>query len=304
MNHVKRMYGVTAAMITSFDKSGKVDSHAMKDLTCMLVEKGVNCLYPCGTTGEMLRMTVDERKETAEAVVNAAEGKAVTYIHCGAMREEDTIALLHHAKKIGADGAGIVTPQFFGANEREIVEYYVRVASSEPDFPIYLYNIPQCAGNDITPEAIKKILEVCPNIQGIKYSFADINRTIDYINIKDDFSVLHGCDRAFVAMLALGCDGTVSGNAGVFPEPFVAAYEAYAKGDLKKAQEIQKICVEFGDVLKRGTDMSYFKEALKLRGIEAGYMRKPQMDLEPEEVKDLKSKLEKLCEKAGIPMKI
>lgn len=300
----KKLHGVTVAMVTPFDENDNVDTKAVEALTHMLVEKGVDCLYPCGTTGEMLRMTVGERKAVAKAVVDAAQGKVTVYIHCGAMREDDVIELIYHAKEIGADGAGVVTPQFFGANERELTEYYIRVASCEPDFPIYLYNIPQCAGNDITCEVIRRVCEACPNVIGIKYSFADINRTIDYVNVKEGFSVLHGCDRAFVGMLTLGCDGTVSGVAGVFPEPFTAVYKAYMDGELKKAQELQKLCIEFGDVLKRGTNMSYFKEALKLRGIRAGYMRKPQMDLKPEEVAELKKELEVLCRKADISLKL
>lgn len=305
MKDYKKLYGITAAMVTPFDGKGNVDLNAMEELTCMLVDKGINCLYPCGTTGEMLRMTVAERRAVAETVVKAADGKAVVYIHCGAMAEEDTIQLVKHAEETGADGAGVVTPQFFGANDRELVEYYKRVADSAPDFPIYLYNIPQCAGNDITPEAVDRITDSCPNVVGIKYSFADINRTIDYIHSKKPgFSVLHGCDRALTGMLALGCDGTVSGIAGVFPEPFVAVYQAYRKGDMDGARKLQDVCIRFCDILKRGTNMSYFKEGLKIRGIPAGYMRKPQLDLEPDETGKLRRELKMLCSEAGIEMKL
>lgn len=305
MNTLKKLYGITVAMVTPFDGDGHVDLGAVGMLSRMLVDKGVNCLYPCGTTGEMLRMTVSERKAVAETVVKAAEGKATVYIHCGAMTEEDTIELAMHARDIGADGVGIVTPQFFGANDRELVGYYKRVAGNVPDFPIYLYNIPQCAGNDLTPTTVDRITDACPNVIGIKYSFADINRTIDYVHAKKPgFSVLHGCDRALTGMLALGCDGTVSGIAGVFPEPFVAVYEAYTQGDMERAGKLQDVCIRFCDALKRGTNMSYFKEGLKMRGIPAGYMRRPQLDLEPEETKRLGQELEMLCAKAGIEMKL
>jgi 4-hydroxy-tetrahydrodipicolinate synthase len=40
--------------------------------------------------------------------------------------------------------------------------------------------------------------------------------------------------------------------------------------------------------------MSYFKEALKLRGIDAGYMRAPQLDLPEAEIGDLKRRLDEL----------
>ena len=301
---MKKLYGVTTAMTTPFDAEGNVSCGALAGQTRMLVSKGVHCLYPGGTTGEMLRLTTEERKKIAETVLAAAEGRAVVYIHCGAMRQEDTINLLQHAHTIGADGAGVVTPQFFGVNEQEMERFYVTVSSSVPqDFPIYLYNIPQCAANDISAETAARIAERCPNIIGIKYSFADINRTFDYLRIKNwGFSVMHGCDRALLAMLALGCDGTVSGISGVFPEPFVAVYEAYQRGDWKTALDYQRQAARITDILKAGSNMAYFKAALRFRGMEGGHMRLPQMDLPKEETERLRLETEAFCRDTGIAL--
>lgn len=302
---MKELYGITVAIVTPFTSDNQVDYKALEQLTRMLVEKGVDCLYPCGTTGEMLRLSVEERKKVAETIIAAAEGKVTIFVHCGCMNQEDTIALIRHAKQIGADGAGVITPVFFKQNDRELEEYFVTVANSEKDFPIYLYNIPQCSANDLKKEVVQRIASRCPNVIGLKYSFPDINRTIDYIDVNNGtFSVLHGCDRAMIAMLAVGCRGVVSGVAGVFPEPFVAAYRAYCRGDLAEAQRIQKTCVKLVDALRGGSNMSYFKEALKMRGIPAGHMRKPQLDLSVNEVAELKRELETICGEAGIPLQI
>ena len=62
---MKKLYGVTAAMVTPFKISGEVDYDGLGPLTCMLIDKGVDCLYPCGTTGEMFRLSVEERKKIA-----------------------------------------------------------------------------------------------------------------------------------------------------------------------------------------------------------------------------------------------
>lgn len=302
---MKELYGITVAMVTPFTEDGRVDLEGVAQLTQMLIDKGVNCLYPCGTTGEMLRMSVEERKQVAQTVVNTAAHRVNVFIHCGAMNQEDTIELVKYSQQIGADGAGVVTPVFFGANDRELEEYYVAVADAAPDFPIYLYNIPQCAANDLKPEVAERVAKRCKNVVGIKYSFADINRTINYINVNGgNFSVLHGCDRALIAMLALGCKGTVSGIAGVFPEPFVEAYAAYEHGDLPLAQKCQKVCVKLVDALRGGSNMSYFKEALKMRGIAAGHMRKPQLDLPQEEIDALRAQLESICAEAGISIRL
>lgn len=80
-------------------------------------------------------------------------------------------------------------------------------------------------------------------------------------------------------MLVMGCAGTVSGVAGVYPEPFVEVYKAFTAGDQARAIKFQNIAATLNRVLKGGSNMAYYKEALKRRGIDAGHMRQPQCDL-------------------------
>lgn len=303
---MKKLFGITIAMVTPFKASGEVDYEAVARLTEVLLARGVDCFYPCGTTGEMTHLTAEERKRIAETVVRTAAGRATVYIHCGAASQAETLELVKHAHQIGADGAGVVTPIFLGANAREMENYYLTLANSVPkDFPIYLYNIPQCAANDLSVDVAASLAEKTENIIGIKYSYADINRTIDYLRIKNGtFSVLHGCDRALIAMLALGCDGTVSGAAGVFPEPFVEVYRAFQERDLERARKAQKAAVEIVDILKAGANMSYFKKALKIRGIDAGVMRAPQLDIPEEETETLRAELAAYCKKYGYDLQL
>lgn len=299
---MKKLYGITVAMITPFDEEGKVDVKMLSTLTKKLLDKGVNCLYPGGTTGEMVHLTVEERKLVAERVVEAAGGRGNVFIHCGAMKQEETEELLQHAYKIGADGAGVVTPMFLGVNSEEMEAYYENLSKCVPDdFPIYLYNIPQCSGNDLKTESAARLADICPNVVGIKYSYADMMRTIEYLSIPG-FSVLHGCDKMLSSLLMMGCDGTVSGVAGVFPEPFVAVYKAWKEKNVEQMQQWQKVCIRFCDLLRCGSNMSYFKEALKMRGLEVGGMRPPQKDLDNMEIVQLREKLNKLCKESGILM--
>ena len=82
----------------------------------------------------------------------------------------------------------------------------------------------------------------------------------------------------------------------------MAAYKAYLEGDLKTAQQYQKTCVKLVDALRGGSNMSYFKEALKMRGVQAGFMRAPQLDLPQEEIDALRTQLEDICSEAGLQM--
>ncbi|SFJ39340.1 dihydrodipicolinate synthase family protein [Brevibacillus centrosporus] len=298
---MKHLYGVTTAMVTPFGEDGQVDHDWMRDLTEFLISKGVHCLYPLGTTGEMLRLSVQERKRVAETVVKAAANRVTVFIHVGAMNQEDTIELARHAHEIGADGVGVVTPVFFGATDKELEEYFVAVASSVPaDFPVYLYNIPQCAANDLKSEVVQNIASRCKNVIGIKYSYPDMLRTNEYLAVNQGtFSVSHGTDRLFLAGLAMGCEGTVSGVSCVYPEPFVALYQAFQENDLQKARELQRIAIQYCETLKNGSNMAYFKAALRMRGIEVGRMREPQLDLSADEKAALQARLQELDEAAN-----
>jgi dihydrodipicolinate synthase/N-acetylneuraminate lyase len=293
---VKTLHGVTVAMVSPLDPSDRVDAGALRKLTGFLIQKQVDCLYPGGTTGEMFRLDLPERKRIAEIVVQEAGKRLPVFIHVGAMRLDETLELARHAQQIGADGIGAVTPSYFTANDREMEEYYVAVAQAvREDFPVYLYNIPQLAANDLTPAVIEKILRRCPNVIGLKYSFADMARTLDYLALSPGkFAVIHGADHLFLSLLMMGCAGTVSGVAGIYPEPFVATYRAFKEGDQSRAMAYQAIGVKVARVLKGGSNMAYYKEALRRRGIDAGHMRKPQLDLTDEERSNLAKALEEV----------
>lgn len=292
---MKKLYGVITAMTTPFDSSGNVDIKAIEALTNFLIDKGVNCLYPCGTTGEMFLMTVEERKLVAETIVNTASGRATVFIHTGAMQPDDTVELSLHAKEIGADGVGIVTPVYFSITDRGMVDYYKYVTSKLPDdFPVYTYVIPQLAGNDISPAVMNEIVKACPNVIGVKYSYADMQRLREYLYVNEgNFSVVFGADRLFLPALIMGCDGTVSGCSGPVPEPFVNTYKYYLAGELEKAAAAQKTAGEVVDILKAGEDMSIFKEVLTFRGIPGGYMRKPLSYISDEEKEALRKEIQK-----------
>ena len=109
---MKKLYGVIVAMTTPFTAEGEVDVPALRRAVDFQIEKGVNCLYPCGTTGEMYLMTKAQRKLVAETVVRQAAGRVTVFIHCGAMDPDEVVELSLHAHEIGADGVGIVTLLF------------------------------------------------------------------------------------------------------------------------------------------------------------------------------------------------
>lgn len=100
---MKRLEGVVVPVVTPLTASDKVDTQSLERLTDHCIDGGLNCLYPCGTTGEMMYLTVEERKTAAETVVKQAAGRVPVFVHVGAWNQADTIELAKHAVSIGAD---------------------------------------------------------------------------------------------------------------------------------------------------------------------------------------------------------
>lgn len=297
---MKYLEGVITAMVTPFNEDGTVNCEKMRTLTRFLMDKGVDCFYPLGTTGECMRISEEERKQIAEAVINEVNHEKTVYIHVGAPTEDETIRLAKHAEQAGADGIGVVTPIYISANQRELVEYFVRVAQAVPKLPVYLYGIPQCAGNDISVEVAKQVAARCENVVGIKYSFTDVLKVDQFLLIRDEtFKVVPGMDKLLLPELVMGCSGVISGISCVYPEPFVRVYQEYKKGNLLEARKWQRIATRYCDALRNGSNMSYFKMGLKLRGIDVGVMKKPQLDLTNEEFEAFEKEIIKLNSEVG-----
>lgn len=295
---MKKLYGITVAMTTPFTADGELDTNALAQQTQMLIRQGVHCLYPCGTTGEMLHLRTQERQMVAECVVNTAAHRLPVYIHVGTPDLESTLKLTYHAEAVGADGIGVVTP--IAANEQELEAYFTEVCRST-SLPVYLYNIPQNAKSDITPALAARLAARCPNIIGIKYSFLDVKRTLEYLQIDNGrLEVMHGSDRFVAPLMLMGCKGTISGNAGIFPEPYVALYNAFIQNDQPEIQRLMRVCTDVSKVLRGGKNVAYFKNGLRYRGLTGGHMRAPQMDLSTDAAAEQFAQLDDLCKKYGM----
>lgn len=288
---MKKLHGVVIPLITPFNRKDEVDVPALEALCDFLIDKGVHCLYPCGTTGEVALLTLDERKLIAETVVRKAAQRVTVFVHTGAASYRDTLELTKHAVEIGADGAGIITPWFYRYTDAQLLEYYTSLARQVPGFPIYLYGIPQNAVNDITPALAERICAQAENVVGIKYSFPDMQRLQAFTTVRNgDFSVLIGPDDLFYAALSVGCVGVVSGTAQVVPEYYVAVYDLFKADRRDEALKMQHRANILSSYMH--ADLSIYKAGLKARGLEGGYMRRPFIDRTPEETAKIKADLE------------
>ncbi len=150
--------GVATALITPFDKNGKIDYAKFADLIEFQIESGVNALVTCGTTGEASTFTDDEHKDVITFTVKQVNGRVPVIAGAGSNDTAYAIGLVKHACDAGADALLLVTPYYNKATQNGLVRMYTEIADSS-EKPIILYNVPSRTGVNIEPETYLKLSE-------------------------------------------------------------------------------------------------------------------------------------------------
>ncbi len=228
--------GLVVPLLTPLSADGEsLDIPTLETLADFLIRSGVQGLNTCGTTGEFALLKHTERQRVTEVVVKLAAGRVPVLAHTGAITTAETVALTRHARQCGADAVSVVTPYYYPLTDQALVDHYVAVSSAVPDFPVFLYNIPQKAGNNLSPAVVAEITRRCPNVVGIKDSSGNLGLLAeDRREVKRRFYTLVGSDHLILAAMANGADGSISGYANVFPELFVALFSSLAGGDMER----------------------------------------------------------------------
>ncbi|MBS1252079.1 MAG: 4-hydroxy-tetrahydrodipicolinate synthase [Anaerolineales bacterium] len=271
-----KIKGVIVPLLTPFDEGGEVNPAATKRLVEFLIARGVRGLFPAGTTGEGPLLTIQERRQLAKAVVEAADGRVPVIVHAGATTTREAIGLTRHAQDIGAQAAAIIPPYFYQHSDEGLLCHFESVAQQAPDFPIYLYNNPPVSGHDLSAELVTRLVERCPNVVGMKDSSGRLGTLAACASLRDgDFNTANGDDGLILAALAMGFDACVSGNANVVPELVVALYDTVTADSLAEARGLQRKLDAVRQILGDGGGLSLFKGALARRGLDAGGVRAP-----------------------------
>src|ERR1700743_373717 len=119
-----RLSGLIAAPFTAMNADGSINLSMIERQAKLLADNGVSGAFICGTTGEGMSLTVDERLQIAEKWMTVAPRSLHVIVHVGHQTVADSCALAAHAQKIGAYGFATLAPTFFRvANLEQLVAY-------------------------------------------------------------------------------------------------------------------------------------------------------------------------------------
>lgn len=209
--------GAIAAAVTPLRDGGRqLNEEAFASLVRFLVDGGVDGLLACGTTGEGILLSVDERRRTTELfLVTRPDGFQVA-VHAGAQTTADSTALAAHAMEVGADAVAVIAPPYFPLDAEELTRHFVSVASACEPLPFYLYEFAERSGYAIPVEVIARVRERAPNLRGLKISDTPFTAVKPYLEL-GGLDVFVGSEPLVLQGMARGAVGAVSGLATAFP---------------------------------------------------------------------------------------
>ena len=152
--------GIMPALLTGFtDDLTALDTDRIRALVRRLIKAGVHGVYVGGSSGEMLLLSVEERKQLLETVVEEAKGKITVIAHIGATGTRETCELAAHAEKVGADALSSVTPLYFAYSFADVKQYYIDITKAS-SLPVIIYNIPARTGMTLNFDQLHELLMI------------------------------------------------------------------------------------------------------------------------------------------------
>ncbi|MEU3755568.1 4-hydroxy-tetrahydrodipicolinate synthase [Streptomyces olivoreticuli] len=279
---------VLTAMVTPFTADGALDLEGAQRLAAHLVDAGNDGLVVNGTTGESPTTSDAEKAQLVRAVVEAVGDRAHVVAGAGTNDTQHSVELARAAEKAGAHGLLAVTPYYNKPPQEGIFRHFTAIADAT-GLPVMLYDIPGRSGVPINTETIVRLAEH-PRIVANKDAKGDLGRA-SWAIARSRLAWYSGDDMLNLPLLSVGAVGFVSVVGHLVTPELRALLSAYLDGDVAKATAVHQQLLPVFTGMFRTQGVITTKAALALKGLPAGPLRLPLVELSPEETEQLKRDL-------------
>lgn len=296
----KPLRGIIPPVITPMIDNETLDVVGLENLLNRMIRGGVSGVFILGTSGEAQNISYHVRKELIKETCRIIEKRIPVLVGITDTSFSESLSLAATAAQCGADALVAAPPYYFAPGQAELLQYYNDLANRLP-LPLFLYNMPSHVKVMIEPETVQALSEN-PNIIGLKDSSANgvyFQKLIYLFRNNPAFTLLCGPEEMTAEVVLMGGHGGVNGGANLFPELYVALYNAAANKDFEQLAQLQarllKISLSLYNIGKYASSyIKGVKTALNLLGVCSDYMAEPFHKFKETEREIVKEKLKEL----------
>jgi 4-hydroxy-tetrahydrodipicolinate synthase len=263
-----QLEGVYSVLPTPFTSSGDLDDDSLRRVIDLFIEAGVNGVTALGVTGEVARLTDDERRHVLEIVVKHVDGRIGVVAGTTAEGTRTCIAHSRHARETGATAVMVSPPRMPKLNSEAVVRHFLSLAEAV-DIEIVVQDYPPISGFAMEPWLLARLAREIPRARTIKledpptpFKTSLILRACGDVPVR----IFGGLGGVFLLEeLMAGATGAMTGFA--FPEILVDIVALYRAGNLEEAADLfYKSVPLMRFEFQEGIGMAIRKEVLHRRG--------------------------------------
>jgi len=303
---IHRLQGCFLALPTLFKDDLSLNLSAMQRHVRFLVEHGIRegiaSLLVNGANGEFSMLSLDERRQTAEAVVAAAEGRIAVIVGAQTPSTLEAVAIARHAQAIGAAALQVSPPFYYTATDDDVYEHVAAIAHAAPEVGIVFYSTYWLGYRPSL--AMLERLATIPQVCCLKWSSPDL---LEYqfvlLRLTDRLGVIDN-QLMTVYNQIMGGSGVNLHPALLWPEWGVKMWGLLQARQWDEAQaEVNRVLLPYYEILAdaakiTGGEGNIEKLGLELLGFAGGPSRPPMRPLPPV----FKERLAAFCLEVGLPL--
>jgi len=283
---MKDLKGIYSALLIPFDEKGEVKEEGLRQvIEHNLNVCGVDGLYVNGSSGENFLLNTAQKKQIFKFVKEVVGDRAKLIAQVGSLDLNEAVELAKYATELGYDSLSAVTPFYYPLSFKEIKDYYETIINAT-DNSMILYYIPILTGVKISLEQFSELLDN-EKVIGVKYTAADFYQLERFRRRFPDKLIWSGFDEMLVQAAISGVDGAIGSTYNVNGKTSKKIFELAKEGKVEEAYELQH---KANDVIEKVLELGLYqtlKEILKVKGIDAGYCKKPMKVFDPEKLPEV-----------------
>jgi len=279
-----KLQGILPPIATPFDHRGDLYKVKVQHNVEKWNRTGLTGYVVCGSTGESVYLTTEEKLQLWEWVAAYAAPDKILVCGTGMESVRETVALTNAAAERGYKAAMVRTPHYYKnlVHKMDSQILYFRAVADQVKIPVMIYNWPQVTGVDISAEAVAT-LSHHPNIFGIKESSGSLEKCIQMIkDVEPGFQVLTGSAPILAPSLAIGCAGAVLAFANAAPYSTISIWEAHRSREFAAGMDWQNRILRAAQLVTVKYGVPGLKYAMDLNGYYGGPPRLPLTAITPE----------------------
>ncbi|MCJ8210032.1 dihydrodipicolinate synthase family protein [Mucilaginibacter sp. RS28] len=259
----KKYNGIIIPAVTPLTQTYQLDVAAVDRMMAYFRENNASP-FILGTTGEAPSLSFKLREEYIKAASGFKQDGEMLYAGIAGNCFEETLDIAVVAAEYNVDAVVATLPSYYQLTEPQMKRYFERLADA-CTVPLIVYNIPATVHQTLPVHLIEE-LSYHPNVVAVKDSERNDRRLFESLRLwsdRPDFSYFLGWAAKSAVALINGADGIVPSTGNINAEIYHEMWQAVEQGDHARANALQNVSDELGNLYQQGRTLGESLWALK-----------------------------------------